>query len=67
MLEAVAKGDTVAPAPAPSHVDSRGAVGIPARWDHLIRGALQEVAASDAAERATDDSELAVGGQSPAN
>jgi pre-mRNA-splicing factor 18 len=52
LLEAVARGDAVAPAPAPSHVDARGDVGIPAKWSHMLRDALQEVQASDAAEEA---------------
>ena len=50
LLEAVARGDMVTPAPAPSHIDSKGAVKIPEKWDQVLRGALGEVAASDAAE-----------------
>ena len=52
LLEAVARGDVVAPAPAPSHVDEKGGVKIPEKWDQVLRGALKDVAASDAAEEA---------------
>lgn len=50
LLEAMARGDAVAPAPAPSHLDEKGLVKIPEKWDQVLRGALKEVAASDAAE-----------------
>ncbi len=45
LLEAEARGDEVAPAPAPTRlVDARtGAVPIPQKWDQVIRGALEEV------------------------
>jgi pre-mRNA-splicing factor 18 len=52
LLEAMARGDRVAPAPAPSHLDDKGAIKIPEKWDQVLRGALKDVAASDAAEDA---------------
>jgi pre-mRNA-splicing factor 18 len=52
LLEAMARGDAVAPAPAPTHLDDKGAVKIPEKWDQVLRGALKDVAASDAAEDA---------------
>jgi len=52
LLEAMARGEAVAPAPAPSHLDDKGAIKIPEKWDHVLRGALKDVAASDAAEDA---------------
>lgn len=58
LLEAVARGDAVAPAPAPSHVDEKGAVKIPEKWDQILRGALKDVAASDAAEEAEEVRQL---------
>lgn len=54
LLEAVARGETIVPAAAPSHLDSKGAVKIPEKWDQIIRDALKEVAASDAAEAADE-------------
>jgi pre-mRNA-splicing factor 18 len=52
LLEAVARGDAVAAVPAPSHLDDKGAIKIPEKWDSVLRGALKDVAASDAAEDA---------------
>jgi hypothetical protein len=52
LVEAMARGEAVAPAPAPSHLDEKGAIKIPEKWDHVLRGALKDVAASDAAEDA---------------
>lgn len=52
LLEAMARGEAVAPAPAPSHLDDKGAIKIPEKWDQVLRGALKDVAASDAAEDA---------------
>jgi pre-mRNA-splicing factor 18 len=50
LLEAMAKGETVAPAPAPTVMDRAGGVKIPDRWDKIIKGALKEVENSDAKE-----------------
>lgn len=53
LLAAIAQGESLAPAPAPSKIDpERGSVRIPQKWHARIRGALQEVVASDAAEDA---------------
>jgi len=52
LLEAMARGEAVAPAPPPSHLDDKGAIKIPEKWDQVLRGALKDVAASDAAEDA---------------
>lgn len=42
LLEALAKGETLAPAPAPTKIDpNSGAVRIPQKWDAKIRSALQ--------------------------
>ena len=57
----MARGEAVAPAPAPSHVDERGAVGIPQKWDYMLRDALAQVEASDAAEAAEAEAEKARG------
>ncbi|PRW45581.1 pre-mRNA-splicing factor 18-like isoform A [Chlorella sorokiniana] len=51
LLEALAKGEALAPAPAPAKIDpSSGAVRIPQKWDAKIRSALQAVEQSDAME-----------------
>jgi len=55
LLLATSRGETVAPAPAPSYLDATGAVKIPESWDKVLRGALQEVTASDAAEEVPSD------------
>lgn len=54
LLEAIAKGDSTAPAPAPGWVDPSGEVKIPEKWEHLLKGALQEVARQDAHEEQQD-------------
>lgn len=42
LLEALAKGEALAPAPAPAKIDpTSGAVRIPQKWDAKIRHALQ--------------------------
>lgn len=42
LLEALAKGEALAPAPAPAKIDpNSGAVRIPQKWDAKIRSALQ--------------------------
>jgi pre-mRNA-splicing factor 18 len=43
LLQAVARGDDVAPAPAPAHLDERGRVKVPESWDRTIKNALKEV------------------------
>ncbi|KAI3425022.1 hypothetical protein D9Q98_008403 [Chlorella vulgaris] len=48
LLQAIAKGETLALAPAPAKVDAvSGAVKIPQNWDAKLRAALQEVDRSD--------------------
>lgn len=44
LLEAEARGDVLAPTPAPALWSSRGAVKTPLRWDQRIRAAMEEVA-----------------------
>ena len=41
LLEAVAKGEEVAPAPAPAFHDRAGHVRIPDKWSHLLKNVLQ--------------------------
>jgi pre-mRNA-splicing factor 18 len=56
LLEAMAKGEALALAPAPARVDqATGAVKIPQQWDAKIRGALQEVARSDREEQQAEE------------
>ena len=43
LLMAAAAGDTLAPAPAPSFMDTKGAVKIPQKWSAVVRGAMEEV------------------------
>lgn len=60
LLEALAKGEVLAIAPPPARIDPRsGKVKIPQKWDAKIRGALQQVEASDAAEEAAEAAEAA--------
>uniref|UniRef100_A0A1D1ZPT8 Pre-mRNA-splicing factor 18 n=1 Tax=Auxenochlorella protothecoides TaxID=3075 RepID=A0A1D1ZPT8_AUXPR len=46
LLEALSKGESVAPAPAPSVMEGN-AVKIPPRWEHQIRAAMKDVAKSE--------------------
>eukprot|EP00887_Chlorella_sp_A99_P005915 scaffold29.g5915.t1 len=50
LLTAAAAGDTLAPAPAPSIINERGAVMIPQKWSAVVRKAMEEVRQSDAKE-----------------
>ncbi|KAL4447757.1 hypothetical protein ABPG75_004976 [Micractinium tetrahymenae] len=51
LLQALQKGEALAPAPAPTKVDqTTGAVKIPQKWNAVIRGALQEVERSEQLE-----------------
>ena len=42
LLEAMARGEATAPAPAPSVVDERGAVKIPEKWDQVLKQAMKD-------------------------
>lgn len=55
LLEAVAKGDNTAPAPAPGWVDPlTGSVKVPEKWEHMLQRALSDVRSSDAREEAEE-------------
>lgn len=51
LLSAMAQGDTIRPAPAPSVMDTSGGVKIPPRWEHQIRKAMDEVTAQKPQQR----------------
>lgn len=52
LLTAAAAGDTLAPAPAPTVIDQRGAVKIPQKWSAVLREAQRELERAEASAAA---------------
>ncbi|GAB4821259.1 hypothetical protein N2152v2_008305 [Parachlorella kessleri] len=50
LLEAMAKGEDTVPAPAIGWVEPTGEVKVPLKWEHLLKGAMQEVLQSEERE-----------------
>ena len=50
LLEAMAKGEETVPAPAIGWVEPTGEVKVPLKWEHLLKGAMQEVIQSEERE-----------------